>query len=407
MRHQATRALALGLATLALAAATPVRAADDEVITIGFTHSETGALTVDSSAQLNGFKLWQEQVNAAGGIKVGGKSHKVSLVSYDDESKADRVEPLYSRLILQDNAEFLFSPYSSGLTASAAIISERHGKIMITTGAAEDKTYQLGNKYLFQMYTPATSYLAGALDALKVAKPDSKIAIAYADDGFSKAVAGAALAYAKNIKMEVVFNEAYAPNTTDFGPLIDKIVGSQADALIGGGHYADGATLARQVHDHAMPLGFMSLLVAPDSPQFATLGESALNVTTPSQWEPQVTFKPAFGPTPEAFDEAYRKAYGKDASYHAAGGYASGLVLQHAIEEADSLDADKVADKLNDLDADTFFGRTSFFTDPGHHGLQAGHSMVIAQWQKKGDQLVKEVVWPKAGATAPLAFPVR
>ncbi|MEI6557275.1 MAG: amino acid ABC transporter substrate-binding protein [Rhodospirillaceae bacterium] len=404
-RH-ALRSLALALAVFGLAAAAPA-AAGDGTITIGFTNSETGALNVDSSSQLNGFKLWADQVNAAGGISVGGKKQRVVFVTYDDQSKADRVQQLYSRLILQDNADFLFSPYSSGLTATAAIISEQYGKVMITTGAAENKTYQQGNKYLFQMYAPATTYLSGALEALKSVNPKAKLAVAYKDDSFSKAVAQAALARARTLGFEVVFNEAYAPTTTDFGPLINKIISAGADALVGGGHYADGATLARQVFDHKVPLTFLSLLVAPDSPQFASLGDSAINVTAPSQWAPQVTFKPDFGPTPAAFDEAYKTAYGKDPGYHAAGGYGAGLVLQHAIEQAGSLDADAVTAKLNSLDATIFFGHVKFAEDPAFHGLQTGHAMVSVQWQKKGAELTKEVVWPKGGATAPLAYPLR
>jgi branched-chain amino acid transport system substrate-binding protein len=383
----------------------PAVAAD--TITIGFTNSETGALNVDSVGQFNGFKLWRDQVNAAGGIKAGDKTYQIAFVTYDDQSKPDRVQQLYSRLILQDNADFLFSPYSSGLTATAAIISEQYGKIMITTGASEDKTYQLGNKYLYEMYTPASAYLAGALDALKAANPKARIAMAYADDAFAKTVATAARAYARTIGMDLVFDEAYAPNTTDFGPLINKIISAKADALIGGGHYTDGSTLARQVNDHKAPLAFISLLVAPDSPQFATLGESAVNVTAPSQWAPQAAFKPDFGPDPKTFGDAYRKAYGIEPSYHAAGGYAAGLILQHAIQQAGTVDPDAVAAKLDATDLETFYGHVSFYTDSGRHGLQAGHAMVIVQWQQKGGQLIKEVVWPKNGATAPLAYPLR
>jgi len=277
---------------------------------------------------------------------------------------------------------------------------------MITTGASEDKTYQLGNKYLYEMYTPASAYLTGALDALKTVHPKARVALAYADDAFAKAVATAARTYVQSIGMELVFDEAYAPSTTDFGPLINKMISAKADALIGGGHYADGATLARQVYDHKAPLDFISLLVAPDSPKFATLGESAVNVTAPSQWAPQATFKPDFGPDPKTFGDAYRKAYGIEPSYHAAGGYAAGLILQHAIEQAGTIDPDKVAARLDQTDVETFYGHVRFFTDSSRHGLQAGHSMVIVQWQKKGDQLVKEVVWPRAGATAPLAYPL-
>jgi len=36
---------------------------------------------------------------------------------------------------------------------------------------------------------------------------------------------------------------------------------------------------------------------------------------------------------------------------------------------------------LNATDVTTFFGHVKFFTDPGHHGLQDAHQMVLAQWQ--------------------------
>ena len=104
-------------------------------ITIGFTVSKTGALNVDSVEQYRGFELWRDQVNAAGGIKAGGKNYKVQFTSYDDESNAKRVQQLYSRMILEDKADFLFSPYSSPLTATASVVTEQYGKIMLTTEA--------------------------------------------------------------------------------------------------------------------------------------------------------------------------------------------------------------------------------------------------------------------------------
>ena len=143
------------LAAAALCLSSPAFAQD--TVTIGFTASQTGKLNNDSTAQLRGIELWRDDVNAAGGIKAGGKTYKVNLVSYDDECQNTRVQQLYTRLIVQDKAQFLFSPYSSGLVATAAIISEQYGKVMLTTGGAEEKTYRLGNKNLFQLYSPAAS----------------------------------------------------------------------------------------------------------------------------------------------------------------------------------------------------------------------------------------------------------
>jgi branched-chain amino acid transport system substrate-binding protein len=395
-------------AVVILAATVSVQAATSDTIVIGFTASETGKLNADSTPQLRGFQLWRDQVNAAGGINVGGKQYKVKLVSYDDQSKSDRVQQLYTRLINQDGADFLFSPYSSGLTATAAIVSEQNEKIMITTGAAEDKTYKLGNKYLFQMYTPATQYLVGALDALQSAAPKSRVAVAYKDDAFAKAVISGAIPHAKKLGLEIVFDEAYSPQTTDFGPIINKVIAANADALIGGGHYDDGATLARQISDRTAALKFVSLLVAPDSPQFAELGTAAVGVTVPSQWAPQVQYKPDFGPRPEDFAKIFRDKFGAEPGYHAAGGYAAGLVLQQAIEKAGSLDTAKVADTLNATDAATFFGPIKFATDPAEHGLQVGHQVVISQWQRGPEgKPAREVVWPETAGTKALVYPMR
>jgi branched-chain amino acid transport system substrate-binding protein len=379
-----------------------------QTITIGFTVSQTGSFKVDSVEQYHGFELWRDQVNAKGGIKAGGKSYQIKFATYDDESKSARIQQLYSRLILSDKADFLFSPYSSPLTDTAANITEQYGKVMLTTGAADDKTYKRGYKYLFQMFAPAPEYLASALDLLKTKDPKAKVALVYADDAFSTAVATPAKAYAQKQGFNVVFSEAYAPSTTDFSAILDKMTASKATVLMGGGHYADGSTLARQLFSRKANLNMMTLLVAPDSPQWLELGDAAYGVSVPSQWEPQLNIRPQFGPTVAEFDKAYRAKFNADPSYESAGGYAAGLILQHAIEQAGSLDSAKVAGVLNSMDVTTFYGRTKFATAANEHGLQVGHTMVVAQWQKdKSGKLVKQVVWPAASKSANFLYPIK
>ena len=392
------------IAAVALLTSAPALAADD-ALTIGFTVSRTGKLNNDSTAQMRGFELWRDELNnREGGIQAGGKRYKVNFVSYDDESANARVQQLYTRIINQDKAQFLFSPYSSGLVATAAIVSEQYGRIMLTTGAAEEKTYKLGNKNLFQVYSSADLYLAGAIQALKELNPGAQIAFVYKDDPFSKAVLQSARKQAEQAGLNTVLDEAYSPETTDFGPIINKVISAKADVLLGGGHYPDGATLARQLYDHKAGLRWVTLLVAPDSPNFATLGEAAIGVSVPSQWEPQVSFKPDFGPTAAEFTQRFQAKYGIEPGYHAAGGYTAGLILQHAIEQAGSLDQAKVAGVLNNMGVTTMFGRTKFSTNPKEHGLQTGHEMVLAQWQKKNGNVVKEVIWPKSAKSSDMLY---
>jgi branched-chain amino acid transport system substrate-binding protein len=392
------------LAAAAAFIATPAFAED--TITVGFTDSQTGPLNVDSLGQQRGYEFWRDEVNAAGGIKVGDKHYKVKFVSYDDQSVGGRVQQLYTRLVNQDKANFLFSPYSSGLTAPATVISEQYGKIMIDSGGAEEKPFEQGNKYLFMVITSAGHYLSGAVEALKKNAPHAKLALVYSDDPFSKAVLAAAAQQAKAAGLDIVMNESYSPSTTDFGPIVNKIVSSNADAVLGGGHYSDGATLARQMHDQKANMKWVSLLVAPADDKFADLGPAALGVTVPSQWELQVNYKPQFGPTTAEFAKAFQAKFHAKADYHTASGYTSGVVLQHAIEQAGSINPEKVTAALNATDITTFFGHIKFMTDPGHHGLQAAHEMVLAQWQMVNGKLGRQVVWPEAAKSADLLFPI-
>jgi branched-chain amino acid transport system substrate-binding protein len=400
------RLLCVLLSAAAVVVAAPAFAADTDTITIGFTASRTGPLNVDSTGQERGFEFWRDEVNAKGGIKVGNKSYQVKFISYDDQSVGGRVQQLYTRLVNQDKAQFLFSPYSSGLTAAAAVISEQYGKIMVDSGGAEEKPFELGNKHLFMVITSASHYLSGAVEALKAKDPHARIAMVYSDDPFSKTVLTATKEQAKQAGLDVVMDESYGPSTTDFGPIVNKIISSNADAFMGGGHYSDGATLARQMHDQKANLKWMSILVAPADDKFAELGPAALGVTVPSQWELQVSYKPQLGPTTAEFSKAFEAKFHQKADYHVASGYTAGVILQQAIEKAGSLDTEKVTEALNATDVTTFFGHIKFATDPAHHGLQLAHEMVLAQWQKANGKLVRQVVWPKAAQSADIIYPI-
>ena len=388
---------------------------EKDVIVIGYTASQTGKFATESRAQVNGLKLWAEDVNRDGGIfvKDSGKKFKVVLKGYDDESSKDRVQQLYTKLINEDKADFLISPYSSGLTASAAVVTEQYGKILIATGAASDKIFAKGYEYVYQIYTPASRYLTDAVDILK--EKDSKvkkIAIVYENSNFAKSVASATKDYAEKNGFKVVIFESYEPGTTDFTSLINKIKLSGAKAVIGGGHFTDGETLAKQIHDAKLKIDLLSILVAPALPEFKEIGDAALYVTGPSQWEAKVKFSketvPAgatfYGISAKEFVDKYRSKYGNVPGYHAAGGYAAGLVLQKAIEDAGTLNSDKVKAALDGMDIYTMFGHIKFDTGE-YHGRQIGHKMVIIQWLKENGKLTKEIVYPEQAATANIVIP--
>ncbi|MFC1569087.1 amino acid ABC transporter substrate-binding protein [bacterium] len=386
-------------------------------VTIGFTTSQTGNYSLLSTRQTNGLKLWMDQVNAAGGISLNnGLTVMFESVSYDDESAQENVEDLYIRLVTEDKVDFLFSPYSSGLTDAAALVADQYGKLLITAGAASNASHEHGYTSVFQTYTPASRYLTGAVDLLShLDNMTKKIAYVFENLEYSTIVVESTRTYAEDLGYETVLFENYEVGTTDFESYINEIVASEAEIVLGGGHFQDGSHFAQQLYEKQVEIDFFTLLVAPPDPDFTDIGDAALGVIGPSQWEPSVAFSPGsaseigvewFGPLGEKFVQDYKTAYEEEPSYHSMGGYAAGLILEKAILDADTTGTTAVITALDSMDILTCYGRIKFESNAEIHGLQIGHDMIYIQWQQDDkNDLVKQVVWPLEGATAEAIYP--
>src|SRR5262245_40495910 len=94
----------LGVACLAVAAAVlpvPARAADP--IRIGFGMSLTGPLAPNGKSALLAMKIWEEDVNAKGGLL----GRPVKLVYYDDQTNPSTVPGIYTKLLDVDKVELI------------------------------------------------------------------------------------------------------------------------------------------------------------------------------------------------------------------------------------------------------------------------------------------------------------
>ena len=381
-------------------------------LVIGYTESKTGAQQVASQKQSQGLNLWLDDVKKAGGIKLkDGTVYMPEFKSYDDQSALDRVSQFYTTLINSDKVDFLISPYSSGLVKGAAVVSEQNGKVMITAGGADDATMEQGFKNIYQLYTPGSQYLIGAVDLMLKLDPTIKtVAVVNEKDSFSVSVVNGLLPYLKQKNLTAVVNEQYDTGTTDFSLIINKIQAASPDVILGGGHLVDGTSFAKSLYDKKIPIRFVSLLVAPPEPTFADIGDAALAIVGPSQWETQVTYSadaakaanlPWYGPSAKDFTTAYTAKYNSPPSYHSAGGYATGLILQKAIEDADTVDPTKIKAALDAMNVMTFYGVVQFSTDAKTHGKQVAHTMVYMQWQKDASgKLVPQIVWPLGAKSA-------
>lgn len=374
-----------------------------EVIKIGVASAVTGRFAAEGKFGIDGMKLWEAEVNGRGGIfiKELGKKIPVKLIHYDDESDKDKVAKLAERLINEDQVQVLFGPYSSPQGIAAAPIAEKYKVPMIHWGVATDVIWDEGTSWNIQLITPASQYLWGTAEMVKKFIPGAKIALLYADDAFSAVAAKGGAEKAKELGLQIVFNEKYPSDIKDFTPILLRLKELKPDVLLGGGHVVSGLLLSRQLREQKLDfIKLISLLVVVPIERFGKeLGPLSEGFMGPSQWEPGVKYTPQLGPTNPEFVKKFQERYNYVPEYRAAQGYFVGLHLEKILEEAGSLAPEKVLDAARRLKFTTAYGVYQVTS-----GLkQIGHAMVTVQWQ--GGKPV--IVWPPEAAEAQPQFPFK
>ncbi|MEA2666254.1 MAG: branched-chain amino acid transport system substrate-binding protein, partial [Candidatus Eremiobacteraeota bacterium] len=213
-------ALALATAFASTARVQPAAAAGDTIV-FGSAVSLTGSLTKEGHLTQEGYDFWKDYVNKHGGIKVGGKSYKVDIKYYDDESKPATAAQLAERLIDQDHVNFILGPYGSGTAFTVAQLVERKKIPMVEGNGAAEKIFSQGFKYSFAVLSPAKRYLEGVLEMATKQKPAPKtVAITAASDSFSQEVAQGAADWANAHGLKVVYNNKYPDTATDVSSIV-------------------------------------------------------------------------------------------------------------------------------------------------------------------------------------------
>ncbi|MDB5073017.1 MAG: hypothetical protein JWM87_4128 [Candidatus Eremiobacteraeota bacterium] len=401
MKLRPTAALGiLALCATLAAPSVPVSAAGDTIL-FGSPVSLTGSLTKEGHLTQEGYELWKNYVNAHGGIKVGGKTYKVDIKYYDDESKNDTSAQLAERLIDQDHVNFLLGPYGSGTSFTVAQIAERKKIPMVEGNGAAEKIFNQGFRYTFGVLSPAKRYLEGILQMTKAQKPPAQtVAITAASDAFSQEVAQGAAAWAAANGMKVVYNNKYPDTATDVSSIISALKQTNPDVILNAGHLQDALLVQKGLKEQNVIARAYGYSVGPDTPDFASsLGKDANDVFGGAQWSDAVKYKgaPGFYHTAPEYAKAIDNAYHHRADYHNAESTAACLAFQYAIQKAGSLDPEKVRDALAKLDVTTFYGIIKFDS----RGINLYKPMVVNQIQN--GRLT--TVWPAFTADGKPKYP--
>ncbi|HEV8680456.1 MAG TPA: amino acid ABC transporter substrate-binding protein [Stellaceae bacterium] len=362
MKHMRRALSAAAVAAALLWGGVPAHAA--EPIKIGFSMELTGPFAVVGKTGLLAFKIWEEEINAKGGLL----GRPVKLVYYDDQSNPALVPGIYTKLIDVDKVDLLVSSYGTNLVVPAMPVAIQKKRLFfgLFALAANDQFHY--PKY-FSMLPfgpePVKTFAEGYFDLAAAQNPKPKtVAIIATDAEFQHKAAESARQHAKRTGVAVVYDRAYPPTTVDFTPIVRAIQAAQPDMVYLSSYPSDTVGFLRAVGEVGLKTnmlggGLAGLQAAAIKMQ---LGEAANGVTNVDLWEPVPTMQ-----FPGVMDfikkyQAKAPAEGVDllGYFLPPFAYAELQVLGDAVAGAKTLDNDKLAEYMHIHPFHTIVGDISF-----------------------------------------------
>ncbi|MCE2491532.1 MAG: amino acid ABC transporter substrate-binding protein [Alphaproteobacteria bacterium] len=398
---------AAGVFAVGLATAGPADAkVEGDKIILGSAISFTGKYSTNGIHASNGYNLAVDMINKAGGVKVGGKSYKLEVEYYDDESTPARGAQLAERLIKQDSVKFMLGPYSSGLTKAVAPVTEKYKIPMVEAEGASRSLFTQGYRYLFAVLSTSEQYLASSIDlAAEIAKKngrkpsDVKLAMAFENDPFSLDVRAGVVDDAKKYGMQIVIDDKLPRDLSDMSATLTKVKAVKPDILVVSGHSKGAATAARQIKEMRIDVPMIAMTHCESAKVIKNFGAATNGFLCPTQWAETLSYSDDLFGSAADYDKLFKATFDgyKNVPYQAAQASAAVMVWKDAFERAQSFDTEKLRQALAETNMSTFYGNIKF----SEAGNNIAKPMVLRQIQDGK----LNVVAPSKWASHPVEFP--
>lgn len=350
-----------------------------DVIRIGAPLALTGGLADEGKKQQAAYQLWHERINAAGGVTMNGRKHKVELVYYDYQTDEKRAQQLAERLITVDKVQVMTAPFGSGHSKVVAGVAERYGVPIVAVASAEP-VHNQGYKTLFGTLAPSIGLIDAMLGQVREKMPATRrIAVLGRDDVFPKVMASTMAAQARKAALELVYNELYPVGTLDHAAALTQLKATAPDWIFVTGYTKDLVLVRKQMADLRISAPVITMITGPAYREFVdSLGPLAENITSATWWHPSQSYQSddVFGST-QAFSEAVLKKTGHDPDYVHASSAAALIVIQRALEKSGSLEPEALRKAIAATDIRTFYGPIRFRAD----GMNENRNLPIIQIQ--------------------------
>ena len=370
----------------------------DEPIKIGASLPLTGEFSQPGKAARQGYEVWRDTVNEAGGLL----GRQVELVVKDDASDQNTVVADYNALIQRDQVDLLLGTFSSLLNLPASAAAERNRMLYVEPAGGAPEIFERDFQYGPFFTQQATADHQGDLFAEWVlALPENErpktVAYATLDDPFTVPVVDALRATFQDEGIETVYDEIYPISTSNFDSIANAIASENPDMVINGSQFDDGIGFRRSMTKVGLE---PKIFFQTNAPSFGKQYSDGVGVENTEGTFFAISHTPdADTPGNAEFVDAFEQQFGGEPAEDAADAYASGQVLQAAVEGVGSIDDQlALADWLRDNTVETILGPLEWEDT----GAPIGE-FLIGQWQDGK----AEIVLPEDAATSDEIISVR
>src|SRR5467141_2250776 len=368
MLRRLTLSFALAAAVVLAAAWTAqAQAPAGDPIRIGYGIAMTGGLAPNGKSALLAQKIWEEDINAKGGLL----GRPVKLLYYDDQTNPATVPGIYTKLIDVDKVELIIGGYGTNMLAPAMPVVMQKNKVFIGLlglGVNSEFNYPRYFVMIPSGPDPKPAFTKGFFDAAMAQNPKPQtVAIVAADAEFAVNASDGARDNAKAAGLNIVYDKRYPPSTTDFAPIVRAIQATNPDIVVICSYPPDSVGMVKAVNE----IGFKPKMIGgamvglQATALKAQLGPMLNGFVNYDMWLPVTKMQ---FPGVEDLIKKYQaraQAEGVDALgyYMAPWGYAQLQVLQQAIEGTKSIEDKKLADYIRANTFKTVLGDVKFGRD--------------------------------------------
>jgi branched-chain amino acid transport system substrate-binding protein len=363
-----------------------------DTIKIGAVVPQTGKYAGLGAQIKGGYELAVADINAAGGVDVGGTKIKLALTVLDDESDTTKNGQQLETLNSSGVVAYLGGA-GSDLHAAAAGTAEMNKIPYLGVAFSLNSTHEQGFKYVFAVFPKSKDHAKATFDLLDTFTPKpTKVAIFQETTDGGKELKKYWDLEATARGYETTTYE-YAPGATDYSSMVTAAKDASAEVLLGYASEADGTAILKSAKELKWNAKAYMMIRAADPPTFGSnLGVDSDGVYFMAGWNSGL---PYAGVSEMA--ARYLAANGKPAPPLSGAAYSCVQVLVDAIGRAGSVDRTAIRDAIAETDLDTLVGHVSFNAD----GTWANANDPISMW-KAGKQVL---VFPAAIKTADPIYP--